>query len=109
MGCPLNSLSLKLKTCLVCLFLGAASLQTGAGEVHFNQVEVKRENKEYITLFNKNWEKVLTFNNDLVSTFDLAIGDYYLLYKNKAAHSENTKYKSIKIIENQTTNILIEH
>ena len=70
---------------------------------------VKRENKEYITLFNKNWEKVLTFNNDLVSTFDLAIGDYYLLYKNKAAHSENTKYKSIKIIENQTTNILIEH
>lgn len=69
---------------------------------------VKRENKEYLTLFNKNWEKVLTFNNDIVSTFDLAIGDYYILYKYKTAHSENTKYKPVKIIENQTTNILIE-
>jgi Ca-activated chloride channel family protein len=69
---------------------------------------VKRENKEYLTLFNKNWEKVITFNNDIVSSFDLAIGDYYLLYKNKTAHSENTKYKPVKIIENQTTNILIE-
>jgi Ca-activated chloride channel family protein len=69
---------------------------------------VKRENKEYLTLFNKNWEKVITFNNDIVSTFDLAIGDYYLLYKNRGAHSENTKYKPVKIIENQTTNILIE-
>ena len=69
---------------------------------------VKRENKEYLTLFNKNWEKVITFNNDIVSSFDLAIGDYYILYKYKTAHSENTKYKPVKIIENQTTNILIE-
>lgn len=80
-------------------------LQTGPR----GTLAVKRENNEHITLFNNNWEKVITFNNGLVSTLDLAIGDYYLLYKNKAAHSENTKYKPIKIIENQTTNILIEH
>ena len=56
----MNSLSLKLKTCLVCLFLGAASLQTGAGEVHFNQVEVKRENKEkLIFVFSLNLPQAL--------------------------------------------------
>lgn len=69
---------------------------------------VKRENKELMTLYNKNWEKVLTFNNDVVTTLDLAIGDYYLLFKYRNVHSENTKYRPLKIIENQTTNILIE-
>lgn len=69
---------------------------------------VKRENRELMTLYNKNWEKVLTFNNDVVTTLDLAIGDYYLLFKYRNVHSENTKYRPLKIIENQTTNILIE-
>lgn len=44
----LNCLALKLKTFLVCVFFEACSLQTWAGEVHFNQVEVRRENKEKI-------------------------------------------------------------
>jgi Ca-activated chloride channel homolog len=69
---------------------------------------IKRDFKVYATLYNRNWEKVLSFNHDNISTIDLAIGDYYLLFKNKSDHSENTKYKSLKIIENQTTNILIE-
>ena len=56
----MKSLSLKIKTCLVCLFLGSPSLQTWAGEVHFNQVEVKRENKEKIIfVFSLNFPQAL--------------------------------------------------
>jgi Ca-activated chloride channel family protein len=69
---------------------------------------LKRENKEFLTLYNKNWDKILTFNNDIVTTIDIAIGDYYLLFKKRTDHSENTKYRPLKIVENQTTNILIE-
>lgn len=69
---------------------------------------VKREKNMLLTLFNNKWEKILTLNNDIVSTIDLATGDYYLLFKDKNAHSENTKYKPIKIIENQVSNLLIE-
>ena len=44
----------------MCLFLGAANLQTLAGEVHFNQVEVKRENKEkLIFVFSLNLTQAL--------------------------------------------------
>ncbi len=45
----LNRIVLKLKAFLVGLIFGVYSLQTLAGEVHFNQVEVKRENKEKLT------------------------------------------------------------
>ena len=44
----LNRIVLTLKAFLVGLFFGVYSLQTWAGELHFNQVEVKRENKEKI-------------------------------------------------------------
>ena len=56
----LNCLALKLKTFLVCVFFEACSLQTWAGEVHFNQVEVRRENKEkLIFVFSLNLPQAL--------------------------------------------------
>lgn len=69
---------------------------------------LKRDQKVFASLFSKNWQKILTFNHELLNTIDLAVGDYYLLYKTKNESSENTKYKALKIIENQMTNILIE-
>ena len=80
------------------------NMPTGARGI----LTIKREPKVYATLFNRSWEKVLSFNHENISTIDLAIGDYYLLFKIKSDHSENTKYRPLKIIENQTTNILIE-
>ena len=56
----LNCLALKLKIFLVCVFFEACSLQTWAGEVHFNQVEVRRENKEkLIFVFSLNLPQAL--------------------------------------------------
>jgi Ca-activated chloride channel family protein len=83
---------------------GTYDMPTGAR----GTLVLKRENKELLTLYNKNWDKILTFNNDIVTTIDIAIGDYYLLFKKRTDHSENTKYRPLKIVENQTTNILIE-
>ena len=56
----LNRIVLTLKAFLVGLFFGVYSLQTWAGEVHFNQVEVKRENKEkLIFVFSLNLPQAL--------------------------------------------------
>ena len=56
----LNRIGLTLKAFLVGLFFGVYSLQTWAGEVHFNQVEVKRENKEkLIFVFSLNLPQAL--------------------------------------------------
>ena len=56
----LNRIVLTLKAFLVGLFFGVYSLQTWAGELHFNQVEVKRENKEkLIFVFSLNLPQAL--------------------------------------------------
>ena len=56
----LNRIVLTLKAFLVGLFFGVYSLQTWAGELHFNQVEVKRENKEkLIFVFSLNLTQAL--------------------------------------------------
>lgn len=56
----LNRIVLTLKAFLVGLCLGVYSLQTWAGELHFNQVEVKRETKEkLIFVFSLNLTQAL--------------------------------------------------
>lgn len=71
-------------------------------------VAVKKETKILASIYNKQWEKLISLNRELINTLDLAVGDYYLLYNAANEPSENTKYKPFKILENQTTNILIE-
>ena len=56
----LNRIVLTLKAFLVGLFFGFYSLQTWAGELHFNQIEVKRETKEkLIFVFSLNLTQAL--------------------------------------------------
>lgn len=56
----MNCIALKLRIFLVGLFFGVYSLQTWAGELHFNQVEVKRETKEkLIFVFSLNLTQAL--------------------------------------------------
>ena len=69
---------------------------------------IKKDPKYFATLFTKNWEKVISLNQDLFTTLDLKIGDYYLLYNSRYDESEKTKYRPIKIVENQTTKLLIK-
>jgi Ca-activated chloride channel homolog len=60
------------------------------------------------TIYNSNWDKILTIDDDILNTIELITGDYFILYNDKNAASENSKIQSIKINENLTTQLLIQ-
>lgn len=60
------------------------------------------------TIYTTKWEKILTIDDDIMNSFDLIIGDYIVLYKDKNAHTESSKFHSLKIIENLTTQLHLQ-
>ena len=70
-------------------------------------LSIKKESQMMATIFNQKWEKIITMDSDILNTFEILAGDYYVLYKLASEPSEKSKFQSFRIIENQTTQILI--
>lgn len=60
------------------------------------------------SIFDKNWNKILSLNDELLSTIDFLTGEYFILYSEFNANSNLSKFQSFKIVENQTTQLLIQ-
>lgn len=69
---------------------------------------IKKDPAILASIYNQNWEKILTMDSDILNTYELIIGDYFILYNGKTDHSEKSKFQSFKIVEHQTTQLLIQ-
>jgi len=69
---------------------------------------VKKNESMMASIFSNNWEKLLEIDGDILNTYELLIGDYFILYKEKNSPSESSKIHSIKIGENLTTQLLLQ-
>lgn len=76
--------------------------------IHKGNLILKKQPTMMATIYTTKWEKILTIDNDIINTFELIIGDYFILYNDKNAASESSKFQTLKIIENQTTQLLLQ-